>query len=278
MNEVLVPPPLAKETKPKGPRGPYQPRYIRPKRTEVSFIWEDLDYHLLELLSDFDTLTIKQTLLLLPAETYRHVSERFQMLWSAGEIERLQGLPRGECAYRLKKGKQLPHRLARADMHLCVEQFVRAHPAFQYEWENEAVYRAEAKDQVVADARFRLWNPQYEVRFAVEIDQSWEVVLKVLAKMRGHIAMREALMAAGTYQPYRVLFATNNIENRLNRVLRRMAEVEESKKYPTFILYTDQRWYQPTQDEPPATRWDRLLYAPIWQSAHQREQVALLRR
>jgi hypothetical protein len=232
----------------------------------VPFAWQPVDYRLLELLDEYGALTVQMLLCLIPEETYDHINARLRTLWRAGEVERLKGMQ--ACVYSRKKGKQLPHRLARSRLHLCVEQFSRAHPDYQYTWVNEAGKRA---DLVIPDARFRVWNTQFEAHFTVEIDQSWENVLLVVTKMQAHLAMREEAQKTGTYVPYRVLFATNNIDNRLARLRRRMAQVEESKISPNFILYTDQSRYCPEKPE-------SLFFEPIWQTAHSDECVSLLRR
>jgi len=141
------------------------------------------------------------------------------------------------------------------------------HPDYHYTWVNEAGKR---EDPVIPDALFRVWNSQFEVHFTVEIDQSSENILLVTTKLQAHLAMREEAQKTGIYVPYRVLFATNNIGNRLARIRRRMADVEASKTSPHFILYTDQERYGPE-------RPDSVLLEPIWQTAHSEDSVALLK-
>ena len=203
-------------------------------------------------------------LVLLPEETYDHVNARLRTLWRAGEVERLKGMH--ACVYSRSKGKQLPHRLARSYMHLCTELFCRQSPAYQYEWVNESGKR---QDLVVADATLRLWNAAFELRYKVEIDQSTENIVHIVNKMSAHLTQREAARTLPDYQPYRILFATNNVDNRLHRVLRRMAEVEASRKVPHFILYTAQERY--TVEHPAS-----LFCAPIWHTAHNDQLVALI--
>jgi len=244
----------------------YTPRYERPgKRAATPFAWQSVDYRLLELLDEYGALTVQMLLCVMPEETYDHVNARLRTLWRAGEVERLKGMQ--ACVYSRKKGKQLPHRLARSRLHLCVELFSRTHPDYQYAWVNEAGKR---EDPVIPDALFRVWNSQFEAHFTVEIDQSWQNVLIVITKLQAHLAMREVAQRTGTYVPYRVLFATNNVENRLARVRRRMADVEASKTFPHFILYTDQGRYGPE-------RPNSVLLEPIWQTAHSEDYVALLK-
>jgi hypothetical protein len=122
---------------------------------------------------------------------------------------------------------------------------------------------------VVADATLRLWNATFELRYQIEIDQSTENIIHIVRKMQAHLTQREEARLLPNYQPYRILFATNNMDNRLTRVLRRMAQVEESRKVPHFILYTAQQHYSV---EHPAA----LFCAPIWHTAHDDKSIALI--
>jgi len=235
-----------------------------------------MDFQILKWLDEYGTLTSSMFLRLLMTPddyadtgkrktTYWTLCGRLKRLWHHGEIQRLRGMQ--EIVYSLQKVKQLPHRLARASLHLCVELFCRRHPAYEYDWVNESGRRqelavADAVLQVACDGRAR--------RFQIEIDQSTENVVQVIQKMQAHLTQREELRTRDlhAFHPYTILFVTNNIDNRLNRVLRRMATVEASQKHPRVILYTAQDRY--AFDHP-----DAVFFDPIWQTAHDDTRMAL---
>ena len=160
---------------------------------------------------------------------YRYLAKQVKKLSDTGDIKRSKGLR--EVTYALKVIKQNHHWLDRAWLRMTLEFLCRLHPEFQYEWENEQGMRTKPG---IADCRIYLRRQRATAidhyRYRVEIDRGnrepWELRDQFLAHMEIFREYRAKYRGTPDYQPWRILFSTNNRKNILGRIRKYMASVE----------------------------------------------------
>ena len=230
--------------------------HVRPSKSETpGYVRQKIDTDILGYIFAYGALTLPMLYWLLNGKSLPHYKERskkeaaeylflakhLNRLWKAKEIERSTGLH--AITYGLKKIGQNHHWLDRSRSQMTIEFFHRQHPEYLFEWKNEEGRRSRPGNP---DAFWYEARPQskqiQEYWFRWETDRGTESIPRVKDKLLAHLAARDEMETKrGTpeYQPFRVLFSTNNKDNMLSRIRRHMALVPESMQHPRFILYTD---------------------------------------